>query len=78
MIKLSNSWSLTEAMEDGTMVAFPGVAFGMGLADPGVVAGPGSVMTTVEDLGVEEPRGEARLQKRFSSPIRCQESWWGT
>ena len=78
LIKLSNSWSLTEAMEDGTMVTFPWVVFGRGLADPGVVAGPGSVMTTVEDLGVEEPRGEARLQKRFSSPIRCQESWWGT
>ena len=78
MIKLSNSWSLSEAMEDGTMVAFPWVAFGRGLADPGVVAGPGPVMTAVEGLGVDEPPGEARLQKRFSSPIRCQESWWGT
>ena len=72
LIKLSNSWSLSEAMEDGTLVTFPWVVFWRGLADPGVVAGPGSVVTTVEDLGVEEPQGEARLQKRFSSPIRCQ------
>ena len=50
------------------MVTFPWVVFGRGLAGPGVVAGPGSVMTTVEDLGVEEPRGEARLQKKVLIP----------
>ena len=72
MIKLSNSWSLSEAMEDGTFVTFLLVIFLRGLADPGIVAGPGSVVTTAEDLGVEEPQGGARLQKRFSSPIRCQ------
>ena len=72
LIRLSNSWSLSEVMEDGTLVTFPWVVFWRGLADPGVVAGPGSFVTTVGDLGAEEPQGEARLQKRFSSPSRCQ------
>ena len=72
MIKLSNSWSLSEAMEDGTFVTFLLVIFLRGPADPWVAAGSGLVITTAEDLGVDEPQGGARLQKRFLSPIWCQ------
>ena len=69
MIKLSNSWSLSEAMEVGAFVALPLVVFLEGPADPWVVIGTGFVFDTVEDIGAEDPHDGARLLNRLLSPI---------
>ena len=54
LMKLSNSWSLSEAMEVGVFVALPLVVFLEGPADPWVVIGTGFVFDTVEDIGDQE------------------------
>ena len=77
-MKLSNSWSLSEAMEVGVFVALPLVVFLEGPADPWVVIGTGFVFDTVEDMGADDPHDGARLQNRLLSPIWCQYSLWGT
>ena len=75
LIKLSSSWSLSEAREVGTFVTLPLVIFLGRPADPGVIVGAGFVFATVEDIGADEPHGGARLQNRLLSPIWCQYSW---
>ena len=75
MIKLSSSWSLSEASEVGTLVTLPSVVFLDGPADPGVIVGAGFVFATVEDIGADEPHGGARLRNRLLSPISRQYSW---
>ena len=75
MIKLSSSWSLSEASEVGTLVTLPLVVFGDGPADPGVIVGAGFVFATVEDMGADESHGGARLWNKLLSPISRQYSW---